>query len=30
MDGRIAWKVEGTGQTYKEYQEGRIKQAADV
>jgi len=26
MNGRIAWKVERTGQTYKEYQEGRIKQ----
>jgi len=30
MNGRTAWKAEGTGQTYKEYQEDRIKQAEDV
>jgi predicted GIY-YIG superfamily endonuclease len=30
INGRVAWKAEGSGQTYKEYQEAQIKQVADV
>ncbi|WP_244627646.1 GIY-YIG nuclease family protein [Microvirga tunisiensis] len=29
MNGRIAWKVESTGQTYKDYQEAQIQQVAN-
>lgn len=30
INGRTAWKIEGTGQTYKDYQEARIRQVADT
>jgi hypothetical protein len=30
MNGRTAFRVEGTGQTYKDYQEAQIRQVADA
>ena len=30
INGRAAWKVEGTGQAYKDYQEAQIRQVADA
>ena len=30
INGRAAWKVEGTGQVYKDYQEAQIRQVADA